>query len=71
MGDGVYYYGHEPEVVKVVDQTPFPAADKGDLLPNFLSAIEGHDQLEIGFEEIASVMETSLAIDKMALAELL
>ncbi|NRA15629.1 MAG: Gfo/Idh/MocA family oxidoreductase [Oceanospirillaceae bacterium] len=63
---GTYYFGHEPNVIKEIDQNPFPCANKGDLLPNFVDAIIGKSCLDINFKDVSSVMRTSLQIDLLA-----
>ena len=37
-----------------------------DLLPNFIDAILGVEKLEINFDDVSSVMRTSLRIDNLA-----
>ena len=64
--EGTYFFGHEPDVIRVSDEHPFPCANKGDLLPNFVDAILGCGALDVGFGEVASVMRTSLVIDQLA-----
>lgn len=63
---GTYFFGNEPEVKRVEDENDFPCANKGDLLPNFISAILGECALEVVFSDVASVMRTSLMIDHLA-----
>lgn len=63
---GTYFFGNEPNVERVEDDFEFPCANKGDLLPNFVDAILQGANLEIGFDEVASVMTTSLLVDQLA-----
>lgn len=65
-GRGTYFFGSEPNVTRVEDAFDFPCVKKGDLLPNFVDAILHGEKLEIGFEEVTSVMTTSLFIDQLA-----
>ncbi len=64
--NGTYYFGHEPGVETVHDKSPFPCANKGDLLPNFVSVITEGGTLDVGFDDVSSVMRTSLLIDQLA-----
>ena len=63
---GTHFYANEPHVTRYEDSFDFPCANKGDLLPNFIDAVLHGEALDIGFEEVSSVMKTSLPIDQLA-----
>lgn len=63
-----YFFGSEPGETRHEDTTPFPSSKKGDLLPEFVAAIVHGTALEIDFDHVQSIMRTSLAVDKLALA---
>lgn len=62
-----YYFGSEPNVTVERDETIFPSSNKGDLIPDFLKAIQKNASLEIDFEHVDQIMQTSIDIDTMAL----
>lgn len=63
---GKYFFGNEPNVIECKDLHDFPCAKKGDLLPNFIDAIQGTNDLEVSFAGVSSVMKASLIIDELA-----
>tara|TARA_B100000963_G_scaffold359660_1_gene387658 strand:+ start:21950 stop:22936 length:987 start_codon:yes stop_codon:yes gene_type:complete len=65
-GVSKYFFGSEPNVICEVDTSPFPSSEKGDLLPNFVSAILDGAPLDIDFEHVKRIMEISLAVDALA-----
>ena len=62
-GSASYFFGSEPEVVRETDNSPFPSSMKGDLLPDFISAIIDDAPLPIDFHHVEKIMRTSLAIN--------
>lgn len=61
-GDAQYYLGSEPDVVNYRDDSLFPSTKKGDLIPRFIDAIANDTVLDIDFDYVTSLMQTSIDI---------
>ena len=68
-GSASYFFGSEPGVIREIDNTPFPSSMKGDLLPDFISAIVEDAPLLIDFHHVERIMRTSLAINAQVRVE--
>ncbi|KJE37153.1 hypothetical protein UF64_00240 [Thalassospira sp. HJ] len=68
-GVSTYFFGSEPNVLREIENDPFPSSNKGDLLPEFISAIIHNTSLDIDFEHVESIMRASIAVDTLACRE--
>jgi predicted dehydrogenase len=64
-GSAKYFFGREPNVEIKLDQTPFPASNKGDMIPEFIDFIaKKRDSLSVDFQRVCEIMETSIEIEE-------
>ena len=60
----VYIKSREPEVAPELVSSPYPGADKSDLLHNFIDSILGETEPQVSKQEVVEAMSISLAIDE-------
>ena len=61
-----YYYDRDKKADGVVLNDPYPGTMKGDLIPNFVSAILDNTELIVSTDEVLQCMELALKIDEAA-----
>ena len=60
-----YLFGREPNVKTYADKTPFPATNKGDMIPEFVNFLAKRTKhLSVDFQRVCEVMDTSLRIEE-------
>jgi predicted dehydrogenase len=57
------YSSRDPAEAPMVENSPYPAVDKGDLIPGFVAAILDGKKLEIPATEVFASMRAALAVD--------
>ena len=63
-GIATYFFDREPNVKAYPDETPFPAANKGDMIPDFINFIaKKTNHLSVDFQRVCEIMDTSLNIE--------
>jgi len=63
-GITTYLFDREPNVKTYADDTPFPVANKGDMIPDFINFLAGKtNHLPVDFQRVCEIMDTSLNIE--------
>lgn len=62
----VYYFDRDKKGAEIVLNDPYPGTMKGDLIPNFVSAILDQSKLIVSTDEVLQCMELALKIDEAA-----
>jgi predicted dehydrogenase len=63
-GGAMTYRSRDLSVAPEIEKSPYPAVDKGELIPGFIAAILDGQELEVPEAEVLASMRVALAVDR-------